>query len=125
MTPSWNANTVYYALLGGLERTARFATARTQNATFAAQLRVLWLPVALLGVGFTFAGLGAYLPQNLTPVPLKLLAAALLVAGSAYGVIIAQTRVSALIFSGLRRVVFGFAVRRAPRPRPRPDAAAD
>ena len=116
LTPAWDANTVYYALLSGLEHLARFATHRTQNATFAAQLRVLWLPVALLGVGFTFGALGAYLPTKVTPVPLEFLAAALLIVGGAYGVIVAQTRISALIFSGLAGVslVLLFVALRAP-----------
>ena len=116
LTPARNANTVYYALMGGLERTARFATHRTQNATFAAQLRVLWLPVALLGIGCVFTGLGAYLPQGLTPVPLEFLAAALLVVGGTYGVIVAQTRIAALIFSGLAglSLVLLFVALRAP-----------
>ena len=116
LTPAWNANTVYYALLGGLEHIARSATRRTQNATFAAQLRVLWLPVALLGVGFTFVGLGPYLPTSVTPVPLEFLAAALLVVGGTYGVIVARTRISALIFSGLAgfSLVLLFVALRAP-----------
>ena len=116
LTPAWNANTVYYALLGGLEHVARAATRRTQNATFAAQLRVLWLPVALLGVGFTFVGLGPYLPTSVTPVPLEFLAAALLVVGGTYGVIVARTRISALIFSGLAgfSLVLLFVALRAP-----------
>ncbi len=116
LTPAWNANTVYYALMGALERFARFATHKTQNATFAAQLRLLWLPVALLGVGFTFAGLGAYLPTKLTPVPLEFLAAAFLVVGGSYGVIVAKARISALIFSGLAglSLVLLFVALRAP-----------
>ena len=116
LTPAWNANTLYYAFMDGLEHFARSATRRTQNATFAAQLRVLWLPVALLGVGFTFAGLGPYLPTQVTPVPLEFLAAALLVIGGSYGVIIAQTRISALIFAGLAgfSLVLLFVALRAP-----------
>ena len=116
LTPARNLNTVYYALMGGLEHFARFATRKTQNATFAAQLRLLWLPVALLGVGFTFVGLGPYLPTSVTPVPLEFLAAALLVVGGSYGVIIAQTRISALIFSGLAgfSLVLLFVALRAP-----------
>ena len=123
LSPGWNANTVYYALMGGLERTARFATHRTQNAAFAAQLRLLWFPVALLGVGFAFAGLGAYLPTRLSPVPLEFLAAALLVVGGAYGSDRRPNTNFGADFFRIGRVVAGLAVRGAPRPRPRADAA--
>ena len=100
-TLTWNANTVYYALVGGLERFARFATRNTQDAPFASQLRLLWAPVALIGVGFALVGLGAYLPGTLTPLRPEFLVAALLVLAGSYGVVVARTRLSALIFLGL------------------------
>jgi multicomponent Na+:H+ antiporter subunit A len=116
LTPAWNANTLYYAALGVLERAARFATQRTQNASFATQLRLLWLPVALVGVWFALRALGAYLPEGITPVPLEFLAAALLVLAGSYGVVIANTRLAALIFSGLAglSLVALFVMLRAP-----------
>jgi len=116
LTPRWNANTVYYAFVAGLEHLARFVTQGTQNASFAAQLRLLWGPVALAGVWFAFRGLGAYLPGTLTPVPLEFLAAALLVLAGSYGVVVAKTRLSALIFTGLAglSLVALFVMLRAP-----------
>ena len=91
-TPALDANTRYYAVMGGLERFARAATRRTQDAPFASQLRLLWAPVALLGVGFALVGLGAYLPGTLTPLRPEFLAAALLVLAGSYGVVVAKTR---------------------------------
>ncbi len=100
-TPALNANTVYYEMMGGLERVARFATHTTQNALFASQLRLLWGPVALLGLGFGGLALGAYLPGTLTLPPIEFLIATLLALAGSYGVVIARTRLSALIFVGL------------------------
>lgn len=116
LTPPWNANTLYYAAVGGLERFARSATHTTQNTSFALQLRLLWGPVALAGIGFALSALGAYLPTLLTPVPLEFLAAAVLVLAGSYGVIVAKTRLSALIFVGLAglSLVALFVMLRAP-----------
>ncbi len=116
LTFAWDINTLYYGLVGSLEHLSRFATHRLQHANFAAQLRVLWLPVALLGVWFAATALGAYLPGELTPVPLEFFVAALLVFGGSYGVIVAKTRISALIFVGLAglSLVVLFVALRAP-----------
>ncbi len=116
LTPVWNANSLYYAAVAGMERLARLVTLNTQNAPFAAQLRILWGPVALAGIVFGFQALGAYLPTGLTPPPLEFLAAALLVLAGCYGVLVAKTRLSALIFTGLAglSLVALFVMLRAP-----------
>ncbi|CAN5514730.1 proton-conducting transporter membrane subunit [soil metagenome] len=97
LTPAWNANTVFYAVVGGLERFANAFTALTQGASFAAHLRLIFLPLALAGAAYGWA----FLPRELSPVALEFwVVAALIVAGVA-GVLLARTRLSALIFMGL------------------------
>lgn len=116
LTPGWNANTVYYGLLAGLAGFARAVVRQTQNATFAAQLRVLWLPVALAGAVFAFSALPAYLPGALTPVPLEFFVPVVFVLAGCYGVLAARTRLSALIFLSLAGLALAslFVMLRAP-----------
>ena len=116
LTLPWTADTVYYALLRGLEGTARAVTNRTQNAPFASQLRALWLPVAVAGLVFAVRALPRYLPETLTPVPLEFLVPTTLVLSGCYGVLVAGARLSALIFSGLAgfALVAFFVMLRAP-----------
>ncbi len=100
LTPDWNANTVYYALVNGLERFSHGVTQLTQGAGFAAHVRLIWLPFAAVGLGLGWRYL--LLPLDaLTPVPVEFWVAALLVVSSVVGVLIAKTRLSALIFTGL------------------------
>jgi len=112
LTPGWNANTIYYAALAGLERLSRGITRTTQGATFATHLRLIWLAVALIG---TAAAL-RYLPATLTPVPLGIWVVALLLVAGAVGVLGARSRLSALIFLGLAGVgsTLVFVLLRAP-----------
>ncbi len=99
LTPGWNANTVYYALVNGLERFSYGVTRLTQGAGFAAHVRLIWLPFAAVGLALGWRYL---LPVGaLTPVPIEFWVAALLVVSSVTGVLIAKTRLSALIFTGL------------------------
>ena len=98
LTPRWNANTVFYALLTGLERAAAAVTRATQGASFAAHLRIIVAAIALVGV----VGLPALaLPDVIHAVPVTVVIAALLVLAAIGGVIAAVTRLSALIFMGL------------------------
>ena len=100
LTPGWNANTVYYALVNGLERFSHGVTQLTQGAGFAAHVRLIWLPFAAVGLGLGWRYL--FLPLDaLTPVPVEFWVAALLVLSSIIGVLVAKTRLSALIFTGL------------------------
>ena len=100
LTPGWNANTVYYALVNGLERFSYGVTQLTQGAGFAAHVRLIWLPFAAVGLALGWRYL--LMPLDaLTPVPLEFWVAALLVISSVIGVLIAKTRLSALIFTGL------------------------
>ena len=99
-TPGWNANTVYYALVNGLERFSYGVTQLTQGAGFAAHVRLIWLPFAAVGLALGWRYLLTPL-DALTPVPLEFWVAALLVVSSVVGVLIAKTRLSALIFTGL------------------------
>jgi multicomponent K+:H+ antiporter subunit A/multicomponent Na+:H+ antiporter subunit A len=102
LTPSWNANTVYYQLLAGLERFAVWLTNLTQGATFTTHLRLIWGAFALVGLGV--ASSAFLLSPNLlppSPVPLSLAVVALLILASVAGVLSARSRFSALIFMGL------------------------
>lgn len=100
LTPRWNANTVYYALLSAVERGAVAVTRSTQGASFATHLRVLFVGVAAVGA---VAGYGA-LPGHLSPVPLDMALAAGLVVAGIGGVLATRSRLSALIYLGLAGV---------------------
>jgi NADH:ubiquinone oxidoreductase subunit 5 (subunit L)/multisubunit Na+/H+ antiporter MnhA subunit len=97
VTPHWNANTIYYGLVTLVERLAYHATALTQGSTFASHLRYVLLPLAgaylLLGVDI--------FPEQLSSVSWEIITVALLVVGSCLGVVLARTRLSAILFMGL------------------------
>lgn len=97
LTPGWNANTVYYQLLAGLEHLALWLTNFTQGATFATHLRLIWGALALAGLGVASH---AIFPRP-GPVPLSMAIVGLLIVASVTGVLLARTRFSALIFMGL------------------------
>jgi multicomponent K+:H+ antiporter subunit A/multicomponent Na+:H+ antiporter subunit A len=97
LTPAWNANTVFYGLLAGLERLAAAVTARTQDASFAAHLRLIFLPLAVAGVWLW----GRFLPAGLSAVPLEFWVVAALIVSASVGVLLAKSRLSALILMGL------------------------
>lgn len=97
LTPRWNANTVYYALLAGLERFADRFIRATQGTGFTTQLRLVLLGVGAVGA----AALWRYLPSRLAPVPLEFLAVVLAVVAGVVGVLGATSRLSAIIFTGL------------------------
>ncbi len=97
LTPAWNANTVYYRLLGALEHFAARFTQRTQGATFATHVRLLFGAAAAVG------GVVAYraLPTSFTPVPLEVAMVGVLIGSAVVGVLITNRRLYALIFMGL------------------------
>jgi multicomponent K+:H+ antiporter subunit A/multicomponent Na+:H+ antiporter subunit A len=97
LTPSWNANTIYYAALNGLVDGAAVVTRRTQGASFASHVRIMFLAVAGIGL---FLGL-RYLPPVLTPVPASMWIAVLVLVAGTYGVISARSRLTLLVFMGL------------------------
>lgn len=112
LTPSWNVNTLYYGSLEALERLAQGVTTLTQGASFATHLRFIWLAVAFIGASV----LWRFLPVGVEPVPLEVSAVALLILGGVAGVLAAQTRLSALIFTSLAGLgsTLIFVVLRAP-----------
>ncbi|MCA9837730.1 MAG: DUF4040 domain-containing protein [Trueperaceae bacterium] len=100
LTPAWNNNTLYYKALAGLEHFSSWFTHKTQGASFASHLRVIVLAFALIGASV----LWRYLPENLSPVPLAFWLVALLIITDIVGVLMAQNRLSAIIFAGLAGV---------------------
>lgn len=118
LEPRWNMNTLYYALLRGLDRLALRFTGATQGLTLPDQLRVsLLLIVALVlyGVGRAL-GAGLTLPAQLGAVPLAFVPIALLLLAGAFGVLFARDGVSAIVFTGLTGfgTAAAFLVLRAP-----------
>jgi len=99
-TPGWNANTVYYALLAGLERFASAFTRLTQGASFATHLRVLFVGMAAADA---MRGYGLILP-SLSPVPVDMALATGLVIAGIGGTLVTRSRLSALIYLGLAGV---------------------
>ena len=97
LTPSWNANTVFYGALGGLQRLADQSMRTTQGARFATHVRLIFAGVALVGA-FSLYRFG---PEQLTPVPLEVVLLAVLTLGSIIGVLVTHSRLTALILMGL------------------------
>lgn len=100
LTPSWNANTVYYALLVAIERFAGGFTRLTQGAPFATHLRVLFVGIGLVGA---VRGYRMLLP-SLSPVPVDMALATGLVIAGIGGTLLTRSRLSALIYLGLAGV---------------------
>ncbi len=100
VTPRWNANTVYYGMLAGLERFAGAFTRATQGASFATHLRVLFVAVAAVGA---FQGYRVLLP-TLSAVPVDMALATGLVIAGIGGTLLTRSRLSALIYVGLAGV---------------------
>ena len=97
LTPGWNVNTIYYWLISGLERLSTFITKRTQGASFATHLRLIFAAVALVGASVGWR----YWPSSLSPVPLEFWVAAFTIVGSVIGVLQSRSRLSSIIFAGL------------------------
>lgn len=99
LTPSWNANTVYYALIRTVHLWASALMIRTQGLPLPAQLRLMLLFMMVVA-GTTLVQVPLrvqvtpWLPMHIWPV------AALLVAG-AVGVVIARNRLTAVVVTGL------------------------
>lgn len=97
LTPGWNANTVYYNALDGLEFGSSAFTQRTQGATFATHVRFILVAVAAIGATV----LWRFIPDTLSPVPLSFWAVAAMILAGIVGVLRVHSRLSAIIFSGL------------------------
>ncbi len=97
LTPRWNANTLYYALLGGLERLSAGVVRGTLGAGFATHLRLILAAIAVVGA----LSWWRFLPPAMTTPPIEVVVAGLLIAAGAVGVLAARSRLSALIFMGL------------------------
>ena len=112
ITPKWNANTIYYGLVEKVEQLANRITLSTQGATFSTHLRIIWIGVALIGA----LSFWSYQPKVFSIISLEIWMVAILIFGGVVGVLVARTRLSAIIFVAL--VGFGaaliFVVLRAP-----------
>ncbi len=100
LTPNWNVNTIYYALLHGLEKLAYIATAVTQGSTFASHLRYVLLPLAGAYIFLILGGISS-MPEQISGVSWEIVTVSLLVICGCLGVLLAQTRLSAILFMGL------------------------
>ncbi|HEX7004274.1 MAG TPA: hydrogen gas-evolving membrane-bound hydrogenase subunit E [Trueperaceae bacterium] len=97
LTPSWNANTIYYGLLRGVVHGADRIVAATQGSTFAAHLRLMLLPV--LAVGFA-TGIASW-PDSVALPPVTVQLVALMMLVGAAGVLLARNRIVLLIMLGV------------------------
>lgn len=97
LTPRWNANTVYYALVRGLVELAERFTRATQGASFATHLRLILVPVAVIGL---LVG-SAWLPVDISAVPAPLAIALVLSAVGAFGMVSARSRITILVFMSM------------------------
>lgn len=94
ITPRWNANTVYYALVRGLVELAERFTRATQGASFATHLRLILLAAAASGLI-----LGTrYLPTQLTEIPWAMWVSVVFILVGVFGMILAISRITILVF---------------------------
>ena len=99
LAPRWNANTVYYSLIQGLNTLSSRLIARTQGLALPDQMRISLLAAGLMG-GYAvwrspqvFHGIGS--------VPLGIVPVAVLLVGGAVGVLRSNNRLTAVIVTGL------------------------
>lgn len=99
LTPRVNANTVYYALTEGVNVLSSRLIARTQGLALPDQLRLM------LGAAALIAGYAVWrAPQVFHPIgtpPLALLPVAALLVAGAVGVLLARSRLTAVVVTGL------------------------
>ena len=97
LTPGWNVNTIYYAFLDGLELFANRFTRFTQGASFAIHLRLIFGAAALVGA----SALWRYVPPSVSAVPFAFWAVTAMILVGTLGVLLARSRLNAVIFAGL------------------------
>lgn len=100
LTPTWNANTAYHATMRALVNTAEWTTRVTQGASFATHIRLILAPTAIVGA---IAGL-SFLPGAVDVVgamTLSLWVAVGIMVLGLVGMILANSRITILVFMGL------------------------
>lgn len=112
LTPGWNGNTVYYAILRGTMGLAQWTMRRTQWSTFAGHLRLILLPMVAVGLYLGIVGW----PESLVPPTVPDYLVGLLLVFGAIGVIFATTRPTLLIMLSLAGfgTTLAFVLLRAP-----------
>src|SRR5690554_401730 len=94
ITPRWNANTVYYALVRGLVELAERFTRLTQGASFATHLRFILAGAAAVGL---VLGTG-YLNIDLSVIPPSMYVGIVFILVGTFGMILALSRITILVF---------------------------
>ena len=97
LTPAWNVNTIFYALLRGLEHVADRFVRVTQEASFATHVRLIFGGVATVGA----LSLYRFGPDAVTPVTVETALLAILILASIGGVLLTHSRLTALVLTGL------------------------
>lgn len=97
LATAWDANTLYYAAVDGLELAAQQLTQATQGRSFATQLRLILVWVVLLGAVYAWR----FVPTQLSPIPLPFVVVAVTIVGGIIGTLLARSRINAIIFASL------------------------
>ena len=94
ITPRWNANTVYYALVRGLVEFAERFTRATQGASFATHLRFILAGAAAVGLVLGTS----YLNIDLSAIPQSMFVGIVFILVGTFGMILALSRITILVF---------------------------
>ena len=94
ITPRWNANTVYYALVRGLVELAERFTRATQGASFATHLRFILAGAAAVGLVLGTS----YLNIDLSAIPPAMWVGIVFILVGTFGMILALSRITILVF---------------------------
>ncbi len=94
ITPRWNANTVYYALVRGLVELAERFTRLTQGASFATHLRFILAGAAAVGLVLGTS----YLNIDLSVIPPSMYVGIVFILVGTFGMILALSRITILVF---------------------------